>query len=203
MVLLQQVPALAQQHNASCEAASVRMVLSGRGIEASEEDILRRMGHHANPHLGFRGDVDGDIHRPDLANYGAYAEVVERVLSTYGVKAQAAYGLSDEGLRQALRERSAVIVWLSNRETPRKIEENGYYLVEGEHADVAIGLLKDGRFLVHDPWGARADTNRLGTFPLSTIPNWDLFDRMAVVIPMEHSSPDTFGTYTPAPCCTE
>jgi len=184
-VLLGQVPALPQLRNLSCEAATIRMALAGRGIEASEEEILERMGQSDDPRQGFRGNVDGDGHGESLADYGVYAEVVERVLETFDVPAEAVYGMSDWQLRQAVRGGAAVIVWVTGRENPRIVEEQGYRLVEEEHVYVVVGLLRDGRLLVHDPWGARADSGRAGTFPVWAIQQWVLFDRQAVVVPLD------------------
>lgn len=184
VVLLDTVPALPQLRTLSCEAATIRMVLAARGVEASEEDILARMPKSENPHLGFRGDPEGDGHDADLKDYGAYAEVVAEVLRSFGVPAEAVRGMSEWELRQTVRGGKAVIVWVTAEEAPKIIEGDGYRLVEGEHVYVVVGLLKDGRLLVHDPWGVRADSGRPGTFPVWLVENWELFDRQAVVIPL-------------------
>lgn len=183
-VLLDRVPALPQLRNLSCEAATIRMVLAACGIEASEEEVLARMGLSDNPHEGFRGDVDGYGHDPELKDYGTYAEVVGRVLVSFGAPAEVVRGMSDWELRQAVRSGKAVIVWVTAEEDPLIIEEDGYRLVEEEHVYVVVGLFEDGRLLVHDPWGVRADSGRPGTFPVWAIQQWDLFDRMAVVVPL-------------------
>jgi len=186
-VLLSRVPALAQGHNLSCEAAAIRMVLAGRWISASEEEILARMGFDENPHKGFRGNPDGALHDPELADYGAYAEVVARVLASFGVPARIVYGMSNNELRATIADGQPVIVWMTRQPEPRAIEANGYRLVDGEHVLVVVGLTNDGRFVAHDPWGARPDSGRTGTFITPEIQNWDLFDRMAVVVPLEGS----------------
>ena len=183
-VLLRTVPALPQLRNLTCETAAMRMVLAARGIEASEEDILARMPRSENPHQGFRGEPDGNGHDPELRDYGVYAEVVAQVLQSFGVPAEAVQGMSDWQLRQAVRGGKAVIVWVTAEENPKVIRREGYRLVEGEHVYVVVGLLNDGRLLVHDPWGVRADSGRAGTFPVWTIRQWDLFDREAVVVPL-------------------
>ncbi len=183
-VLLDQVPALPQERNMSCEAAATRMVLAGRGLVLREEAILERMGLDPNPHLGFRGNVDGEFHREDLADYGTYAEVVARVIESYGAPAGVVYGMGDDELRAAVAGGSAVIVWMTRQPEPRIIEAEGYRLVDGEHVQVVVGLGAEGQFLVHDPWGARPDSGRAGTELVPEILHWDLFDRMAVVVPL-------------------
>lgn len=183
-VLLDKVPALPQLRNLSCEAATMRMVLAARGVAASEEEILARMPRNENPHLGFRGDVDGDGHDEALKDYGTYAEVAAQALQSYGAPAQAVRGMSDGQLREAVRGGNAVIVWVTAKQQPRIIEADGYRLVEEEHVYVVVGLLKDGRLLVHDPWGVRADSGRDGTFAVWVMVQWDLFDRQAVVVPL-------------------
>jgi uncharacterized protein YvpB len=184
VVLLEQVPALAQERNLSCEAAAIRMVLAGRGLLVAEEAILDRMGLDPNPHLGFRGNVDGQFHLEDLADYGTYAEVVARVLASFGAPAEVRYGMSDAELRAAVEGGSAVIVWMTRQPEPRIIEADGYRLVDGQHVQVVVGLGHDGRFLVHDPWSIRPDSGREGTTFVAEIQQWDLFDRMAVVTPV-------------------
>ncbi len=183
-VLHSQVPALAQEQNLSCEAAAMRMVLAGRGLVLAEETIVERMPHNPNPHLGFRGQVDGELHQEDMADYGTYAEVVAQVLASFGAPAEVRYGMSDAELQAAVRGGSAVIVWMTRRPEPRIIAGAGYELVEGEHVQVVVGLGSDGRFLVHDPWGARPDSGRPGTVLVPEIQQWDLFERMAVVVPL-------------------
>lgn len=184
-VILDAIPALPQFRKLSCEAAAIRMVLAARGISVSEEEILRRMGSNPNPHKGFRGNVDGDGHRPDLQHYGAYAEVVARVLSSLSARPQAVYHLSDDGLRREVGSGRAVIVWMTSQKAPRVVQRRGYRLVDGEHVLVVVGLDLQGRFLVHDPWGARPESERPGTFFTPSIPYWDLFERMAVIVSLD------------------
>lgn len=96
---------------------------------------------------------------------------------------EAVYEMSDEELKQAVTENKAVIVWMTGERESNIIQKDGYNLVEGEHVYVVIGVTKDGRFLVHDPWGARADSGRTGTFIVLQIYQWDLFGRMVVTVP--------------------
>ncbi len=183
-VLLSQVPALAQERNLSCEAAAIRMVLAGRGLVLAEETIVERMPCNPNPHLGFRGQVDGELHQEEMGDYGAYAEVVAAVLASFGAPAAVRYGMGDAELAAAVRGGSAVIVWMTRQPEPKIIEAAGYRLVAGEHVQVVVGLGDGGGFLVHDPWGARPDSGRLGTVLVPEIQQWGLFGRMAVVVPL-------------------
>jgi uncharacterized protein YvpB len=177
------VPALPQFRNLSCEAAATRMVLAARSIEAAEDEILARMGQDPNPHAGFRGNVNGWGHAAGLPDYGTYAEVVARVLASYGVPGRAGTGLDETQVRQAVLSGQAVIVWMSYTASPRVIDRDGYRLVEGEHVLVVVGVGNDGRMLVHDPWAARAGGG-YGTYFLARIPNGALFDRLAVTVPL-------------------
>ena len=180
--LLVQVPMLPQTYSLSCEAACMRMVLAARGVTVSEDDLLSRMGRDPNPHKGFRGSPFGDGHRADMRDYGVYAEPVARVLQSYGAPAQVVYNMSDNDLRQAVRDGKAVIVWMTAAKDPQVIKEDGYNLVTEEHVYLVVGIVKYGNLLVIDPWGARPDSGRRGAFPLWSPDHWDLFDRMAVVI---------------------
>lgn len=184
-VLLEQVPALAQERNLSCEAAAMRMVLAGRGLVVREEEILACMILDPNPHKGYRGNVDGPLHEPDMADYGAYAEEVARVLESFGAPARVVYGMSDDQLRAAIEHGRAVIVWMTRQPEPRIIDAGDYRLVDGQHVQVVVGLSTDGRFVAHDPWGARPDSGREGTEIMLAIRHWALFDRQAVVVQLQ------------------
>ncbi|HOG46594.1 MAG TPA: C39 family peptidase [Anaerolineae bacterium] len=183
-VLLEQVPALPQERNLSCEAATARMVLAGRGLVVSEAAIIARLGNDPNPHVGYRGNVDGPFFTPGMPDYGTYAEVIARTIESFGVPARAVFGMSDDELRRTVTEGMVVIVWMTRRPEPEIIEADGYRLVAGQHVQVVVGLGTDGSFLVHDPWSARPDSGREGTSFVPEIQHWDLFDRMAVVVPM-------------------
>mgnify|MGYP001821135218 CR=1 FL=1 len=48
-----------QSHNLSCESSAASMVARYHGVQLSEEEVLASLPASSNPHLGFRGNVDG------------------------------------------------------------------------------------------------------------------------------------------------
>jgi len=167
------VPLLGQLRTLSCEAAAARMLAAYYGIDQSEGWFLTAFGASADPHVGFRGNVDGTFGWID--DYGVYAEPVARALMGAGVIATVRYGLTYEGLRAALDKGSPVIVWTSPRADYYDMPE-GYRLVPEEHTYVVVGYDSSG-FIVHDPlYGGRR-------LKLAALAGWELFSNMAVIGP--------------------
>ena len=167
------VPLYGQQHTLSCEAAAARMLAAYYGVVQSEWWFQNALGLSDDPHVGFRGDVDGVFGWID--NYGAYAEPVVRALLGAGVTATVRYGMTYDELRAALDSGAPVIVWTSPRGDFYDVPE-GYRLVPEEHTYVVIGYDSAG-FTVNDPlYGGRR-------LKLASIPGWDLFSNMAVIGP--------------------
>jgi LysM repeat protein/uncharacterized protein YvpB len=167
------VPLYGQQHTLSCEAAAARMLAEYYGVVKGEGWFQNAFGLSADPHVGFRGNVDGTFGWID--DYGTYAEPVVRVLLGAGVDATVRYGMTYADLRTALDRGAPAIVWTSPRGEFYDMPE-GYRLVPEEHTYVVVGYDATG-FTVYDPlYGGRR-------LKLAAIPGWDLFSNMAVVGP--------------------
>jgi LysM repeat protein len=165
------VPVYGQLHSLSCEAAASRMMASYYAVIQDEGWFQTAFGLSDNPHMGFRGNVDGVFGW--INDYGTYAEPVARVLQSSGITATARYSMTYEDLRMALNQGSPVIVWTSSR-TDSYIMPEGYRLVPEEHTFIVVGY-DDTGFTVHDPlYGGRI-------LQLPAIPGWELFGNMAVV----------------------
>ena len=167
------VPLYGQQHTLSCEAAAARMLAEYYGVVKAEGWFQNAFGLSADPHVGFRGNVDGTFGWID--DYGTYAEPVVRVLHGAGVDASVRYGMTYADLRAALDRGAPAIVWTSPRGEFYDMPE-GYRLVPEEHTYVVVGYDATG-FTVYDPlYGGRR-------LKLAAIPGWSLFSNMAVVGP--------------------
>ncbi|HET7087765.1 MAG TPA: LysM peptidoglycan-binding domain-containing protein, partial [Anaerolineae bacterium] len=167
------VPLYGQLRTLSCEAAAARMLAEYYGVRQVEDWFQKAFGLSDNPHLGFRGNVDGEFGWID--DYGVHAEPVARALQASGVGASARYGLTADDLRAALDRGAPVIVWTSPRTDTYDMPQ-GYRLVPEEHTYVVVGYDASG-FAVHDPlYGGRR-------LKLASIPGWELFGNMAVVGP--------------------
>jgi len=167
------VPLYGQQRTLSCEAAAARMLADYYEASHSEWWFVNAFGRSDNPHVGFRGNVDGAFGWLD--DYGAYAEPVARALLVAGVNVEVRYGMTHAELRGALDAGRPVIVWTSPRGEFYDMPE-GYRLVPEEHTYVVIGYDASG-FTVNDPlYGGRR-------LKLAAIPGWEMFSNMAVIGP--------------------
>jgi uncharacterized protein YvpB len=75
-VVLEKFPVFAQQHYLSCEYASTRMITAFWGQEIGEREFIQAIPLNDNPHLGYRGNIDGSF--GGTWNYGIYAEPIAK-----------------------------------------------------------------------------------------------------------------------------
>jgi uncharacterized protein YvpB len=173
------VPLYAQQHNLSCEYASARMVTAYWGRAVSESQFIRNIPVNPNPHLGFRGNIDGV--GGGLTNYGIYAEPIANYLEEQGFNTRVFYGDAN-ALRQEIAQGHPVMVWLTialQYATPRQVVINGtaVKLVPGEHSVVVTGYDEGGVYLNGPAQGIRV-WYRWADF----LRSWSYFDQMALSI---------------------
>lgn len=170
--VLLQVPVLAQEHSLTCEAAAARMVAAYLGKSVTEAWLQAQLGTDANPHKGFRGDIDAEF--GGIANYGVYAEPLAQALRVLGLNAEVRYSVGYADLRAALESGQPVIVWLSQFASPGYYDQaDGFRLVPGEHSYVVVGYDANG-YWVNDP------LNGGRRFRVRAIPHWELFNNMAL-----------------------
>jgi uncharacterized protein YvpB len=151
-----------QGHNLSCESAAAAMAAQYHGVGLSEAEILAALPQHANPHLGFRGNVDGAP--GGLDDYGVYASPVVAVLKARGLDARHI----DGGLarvRAAIARGNPVVAWITyncqaaaGERAPATIAIEGetVTLVPFEHAVVLTGYDEAGMW-ANDPWDGQED----------------------------------------------
>lgn len=181
--LILQVPVDAQDRALSCEAAVAAMVARfyraplPHGYYSWEDYFIKTIPLQANPHRGFRGNINGRQGAVDKGQtdgkgaygYGVYAEPIATALQQAGIPAHAEYGVDYAVIQNEVRQGRPVLVWLFNLSYYKKYDpdtmkrwetdpETGqvYPLIEGEHILVVRGLSADGtRFLVNDPYRGR------------------------------------------------
>jgi len=152
------VPRQRQSHRLSCEASAASMVAQYWGMSLSEADVLQALPLNDNPHLGFRGNVDGPT--GGLEDYGVYAEPLMAVLNDYGLQARpVADGLV--GIRAALARSNPVVAWvtydcLPGSPTVVNIAGEAVILVPYQHAVVVTGYNAEGVW-ANDPWDGEED----------------------------------------------
>jgi uncharacterized protein YvpB len=180
----------------------MRMVSAGLlGKAPSEKALLDCMPRDPNPYLGFRGNPAGYNRFEDRSinweNYGVYAPAVAEALNRCVLqpagsrfRATAIKGVTHEEIAQSVLDGYPVIVWVTKREqVETKVVDTlqgPVELVLGEHVWVVVGYYEDSTFEVHDPYPQKDGRQ---TFRVSSFPNWDLFDHMAVFVQLQKENP--------------
>lgn len=154
-----QVPAQRQSHNLSCESSAASMAAQYQGMPLGEEDVLAALPRHPNPHLGFRGNVDGPP--GGLEDYGVYAGPVLDVLKGWGLDARPVVGDGLAGIKAALARGNPVIAWITyncqpGNPTTVMVEGQAIALVSYQHAVVLTGY-DGGGVWANDPWDGLED----------------------------------------------
>ncbi|HQY31623.1 MAG TPA: hypothetical protein PK691_10060, partial [Thermomicrobiales bacterium] len=78
-----------QQRNLSCEYASVQIATAAWGNTVSEYSLDNVVGWSDNPHLGYRGNINGWW--GNTYDYGVYAEPLSWALSQFGYVGEVNY----------------------------------------------------------------------------------------------------------------
>lgn len=142
-----------QAHNLSCESSAASMAARYLGADLSEAAILAALPLNDNPHLGFRGNVDGPT--GGIVDYGVYAGPVEAVLEAKGLSAIPISGGLD-GIRAAIARGSPVIAWVTYQlavasPVVQTIGGAQVTLVPNQHVVVVTGY-DAGGVTANDPW---------------------------------------------------
>lgn len=184
-----------QEHELSCEAAALKMVLNYYGLTVTEAEILQRMpmdrrpkkdGIWGDPDLAFVGDVDGVM---GVSGYGIHWPAMARLASEWKRTEILESGKVTD-LTRHLQERRPVLVWGYHRSsaplewrTPAGRTVRG---LKGQHVRVVYGFRGNAEapegFFVMDPFtGPRYW--KLGEF----LKNWDSFGRKGIVLYAERN----------------
>lgn len=145
------VPTYIQERNLSCEYASVFIATSAFGPSIPEWVYIDSMPITANPHYGYRGNIDGNW--GNYEDYGIYPEPLVPILNDYGYVGEVFYAMGDSGpLRAHLDAGHPVVTWLAFwGDTGRVYDDDGTYTVfAGMHVVVAYGYDDDGVY-ISDP----------------------------------------------------
>lgn len=147
-----------QSHNLSCESSAAAMAAQFYGVPLTEAQVLAALPSHDNPHLGFRGNVDGPP--GDIKDYGVYAGPILDILNASGLNAQRLEG-GLEGIKTAIARGHPVIAWITydcQYSTPvtRTIEGDVVRLVPYQHTVVVTGYDSNGVW-ANDPWDGQED----------------------------------------------
>jgi uncharacterized protein YvpB len=174
------VPTYQQQRNLSCEYAALSIATGGLGYWVSEYQFDNLVGWSANPHWGYRGDINGWW--GNTTDYGVYASALVGPLSQFGFRGEAFYGQGDtSGLTARLDAGQPTLVWLGlwGETGFYEMMDDGttYKLVPGYHVMVAYA---------YDDWGVYLSDPGTGTYRSYAwgdfIWMWNVLDGMALSV---------------------
>ena len=154
LALILSAPVYKQQRSLSCESSAASMAANFFGVTASEQSILDALPIHENPHLGFRGNVDGPY--GGIEDYGVYAEPVRVALAELGLEVEHLTG-GIEAIKEHLRQGRLVIAWITYELQPQSPSQvllsDGQVvtLVPYEHVVLVVGYNEEGLW-VNDPY---------------------------------------------------
>ncbi|MFA6553558.1 MAG: Ig-like domain-containing protein [Patescibacteria group bacterium] len=139
-----------QDHNLSCEFASLSMALKYKGANVGEAPLINIVGFDrtpknngvwGNPNVAFVGDIDG--HQPSTG-YGVYWDPIAIAAKEYRT-ARAFSGWTVAQLAAEIKKGNPVVIWGtagSGKRIDWKTPQGGNVVaVSGEHARVAIGYI--------------------------------------------------------------
>ncbi len=170
----------AQQHYLSCEYAATRSALGHWGIQISEAEFINNIPRNNNPHLGFRGYIDGSW--GGTYDYGIYAEPIARFLATRGVNTKLLWN-GIEALKEEIALGRPVVVWINGlmwgNGQPFQSSQSGqsFQLMPYEHAMAVYGYDENGVY-VADPGFGSHDYYSWAVF----LPSWGYLGNMAMSV---------------------
>lgn len=150
-VFIPGVPSYRQSRSLSCEYASMFIATSAFDSPIYEADSIWLTPQSSNPHLGFRGNIDGVW--GNTVDYGVYAEALLPTLTAFGFDGEITYSADAATLRWQIDQGRPTVIWLSLWGDPGYYETDAsgtYKLVPGYHNVVAYGY-DDGGVYVSDP----------------------------------------------------
>ena len=154
-----------QSHNLSCESSAASMVAQFHGVQLGEQEVLAALPSNSNPHLGFRGNVDGPT--GGIVDYGVYAGPILDILNARGLKAGPVTSGID-GIKAAIARGNPVIAWVTYNCQPSTpatevIGGQEVTLVPNQHVVVVTGFTAEGVW-ANDPWDGQEDFYPLSDF---------------------------------------
>ncbi len=173
------VPVHQQRHSLSCEYASLQIATEALGRRVDEDRFIPVVGQNANPHYGFRGNIDA-TYIFGTTDYGVYPEALAKALPTFGFTGEVFYGGPDR-LKTYLKAGSPVVVWLDfGYTTSFKMDINGesVTMAPRSHVVVAYGFNSQG-VQISDP----DSSNPKRLIPWSNFnAMWSSMDQMALAV---------------------
>jgi LysM repeat protein/uncharacterized protein YvpB len=171
------VPAYHQMYSLSCEYAAAYIATSAFGWGIPESAFIERIGLSANPHWGYRGDINGAWGGAD--DYGVYPEALTPTLNEFGFMADVFYGGDPSALTTRIDAGMPVMTWLGYFGDTAWVQEDegSYLLAPGLHVVTVYGY-DDGGVYVSNPGRGILDYYTWGDF----LSMWSVLDGMALAV---------------------
>ena len=191
-VTLINIPFHWQNSPLSCEAASLKMALSAKGVNVSEKDIMNKIGYDStvhngnvwgNPYNAFVGDINGSM---CSTGYGVYWTAVAKAANSW----RPAEYFSNWTLKKLISEIKSgnpVIFW--GVVPTGKLINCSWYTTDGQyikayketHVRVIVGFVGDSnnpsKIIIKDPLCGDLYWNTS-----SFLTNWKIYDNSGVLI---------------------
>jgi len=191
-ITLLNIPLDWQDYKLSCEAASLKMALAGKGVYVSEDDIMKKIGYDLTPHSqniwgdpdkAYVGNIDGKICE---TGYGVHWKPVAKAANNW----REAQAFSNWDLKKLIKEielGNPVIVWGT---LPIKtLNICSWHTPEGKriktfretHVRLVVGFVGESsnpsKIILNDPLAGRLywDTHYF-------LANWKAFGYSGVVV---------------------
>ncbi|MFH1180840.1 MAG: C39 family peptidase [bacterium] len=191
-VTLLETPLDWQDHKLSCEAASLKMALCGKGIRVSEEEIMAEIGVDTtsrqgkvwgDPYEKFVGEIDGRICQ---TGYGAYWPAVARAALKWR-ESESFTNWNLENLINEIEQKNPVVVWGVLPDKP--LTDCSWYTREGKyvkafreaHVRLLIGFVgpadSPSQIILNDPLAGQ-----LYWSTADFLKNWSAFNNSGVAV---------------------
>jgi uncharacterized protein YvpB len=171
-------PTHQQERNLSCEYAAIQIATSYWGNTVSEWDFGATVPLAANPHYGYRGNIDGAWGNTD--DYGVYPEALAAALPGFGYHGTTFYGQGDTStLTSYLDQGVPVLIWVALRGDQSEVltDDDTYTVTAGMHVMVAYGYDSSGIY-ISDPGSGSLFEYSWDTFQ----DVWSVLDGMALAV---------------------
>jgi LysM repeat protein len=182
------VPANKQSLPLSCESRSAADLAGYWGISVNEVKFFNALPTSDNPEKGFVGDVYGSWGQIPPNPYGVHAQPIAKNLRTYGLDAQAQYGMSFNDLKKELANGRPVIVWVVGKVwkgspiTYTAEDGSKVIVTKYEHTMLAYGYDDSNIYLIDAGTGGR------GKYSISNFKaSWGVLGNMAITAQGEQS----------------
>jgi uncharacterized protein YvpB len=178
---IKNVPAHTQSFLLSCEARSAVDWAAFWGVKIREKKFLNQLPRSDNPNLGFVGYPNDPWGNIPPKSYGVYANPIAKLLSVYGLNAEARIGMQWNEAQIEIVNGRPVIVWVIGQMwqgVPRKyITSDGKKVTVAyfEHTMILIGYDRSRIYAV-DSYSGKIKTYSKKAF----LQSWATLGNMAV-----------------------